>query len=42
MNEMNREHLFDIVAALTAGATKKDSKSDLLSPDMRQGDVYLV
>jgi hypothetical protein len=26
MNEMNKEHLFDVVAALTAGATKKDSK----------------
>jgi hypothetical protein len=32
MNEMNKEHLFDIVAALMAGATQKDSKSDFLSP----------
>jgi len=33
MNEMNREHLFDIIAALTAGATNtSDSKSDFLSP----------
>lgn len=32
MNKMDREHLFDMVAALTAGAANKDTKSDFLSP----------
>jgi hypothetical protein len=35
MNEMNRDYLFDIVAALTAGATQKESESDFL---LSQGD----
>jgi hypothetical protein len=32
MNEMNREHLFNIAGVLTAGALQKEWKTNMLSP----------